>query len=256
MLAVKNSHPRDAHIKFDEPAHVYTIDGDSDYKSVTTWIHDFFPSFDADSVIRKMRNGKNWDEDNKYYGMSNAEIKQMWKENGREAAELGTLMHLNIEYYYNGLEYTEGFVKTKEYELFCGYLADHQEYKAYRTEWTVYSKRYRLAGSIDMVYVDPKDSEKVIIADWKRSKEIRFNNRWEKGYGPAGVFDNCNYCHYCLQLNVYRMMLEKYYGKKVSSMFLVILHPNQDRYQKIMVPRIWEPIMEMLAERLKEIGKK
>ena len=38
-LAKKNSHPRDKSITFDEGPHIYTIDGDSDYMSVTTWNH-------------------------------------------------------------------------------------------------------------------------------------------------------------------------------------------------------------------------
>lgn len=254
-LTRKNLHPRDSHLTFDEPTHVYTIDGDNNYKSVTTWIHSFFPHFDADKIISKMRAGKNWNEDNQYYGMTDQQIKDMWSKNGKEAAELGTLMHLNIEYYYNGMKYTKGFTKTPEYKLFQKYLKDHKEYKAYRTEWMVYAKSYRLAGSIDMVYSDPNsnDPNDVVVADWKRSKEIKFENRWETGYGPLQEYDNCNYIHYSLQLNVYRMILEKYYGKRVTEMFLVILHPNQDTYKKIPVKKINSPIMNMLRSRKKEI---
>ena len=254
QLSDKNTHPRDDHIEFDEPTHVYTIEGDNNYKSVTTWIHNFFPHFDADKIIGKMRTGRNWGPENKYYGMTDEEIKDGWSQNGKEASELGTAMHLNIEYYYNNLPYMPGFTDSKEYQLFQDYLQNHTQYKPYRTEWTVYSKKYRLAGSIDMVYVDPEDPTKVIIADWKRSKEIKYSNRWEKGYGPLSDIDNCNYWHYCLQLNVYRMILEKYYNKQVTSMFLVILHPNQESYVKIMVPRIWKPIMGMLKSRKREIS--
>lgn len=252
-LLQQNIHPRDKHIEFDEPTHIYTIDGDSNYKSVTTWIHDFFPYFDADHVIAKMRAGKNWGPSNKYYGLTNEEIKEGWKQNGQEAAMLGTAMHLNIEYFYNDQPFTPGFEDTPEYQLFQEYQSDHLLYKPYRTEWTVYSKKYRLAGSIDMVYIDPDDPDKVVLADWKRSKEIRYSNKWEKGFGPLAETDNCNYNHYCLQLNLYRLILEKYYRKQVTEMFLVILHPNQNTYIKIVVPRIWKPIMEMLAERKNEI---
>lgn len=255
LLDKINAHPRDDHIEFDEPTHTYTIDGNSNYKSVTTWIHDFFPHFDADKIITKMRNGRNWNEDNKYYGMTDDEIKEMWQQNGSEAATLGTAMHLNIEYYYNGQDYTEGFTETKEYQLFQEYLDDHPQYKPLRTEWTVYSKVYRLAGSIDMTYIDPNDPSKVVLADWKRSKEIKMSNKWEKGYGPLSEMDNCNYCHYTLQLNIYRMILEKYYDKQVTEMFLVILHPNQDTYKKIMVPRITKPILEMLKVRKAELAR-
>ena len=44
-LANLNPHPRDSHISFDEGPHIYTIDGDSDYMSVTTWNHSHFPHF-------------------------------------------------------------------------------------------------------------------------------------------------------------------------------------------------------------------
>ena len=73
-LQLKNHHPRDDRILFDEPTHTYTIDGDSNYKSVTTWNHSHFSAFDADAVIRNIRKGKNWGPNNKYYGMTDDEI--------------------------------------------------------------------------------------------------------------------------------------------------------------------------------------
>ena len=43
-LALKNPHPRDARIVFDEGPHVYYVDGCSDgYISSTTLIHSFSP---------------------------------------------------------------------------------------------------------------------------------------------------------------------------------------------------------------------
>lgn len=252
-LSTLNAHPRDSLIVFYEPTHIYTINGDANYMSVTTWIHTFFPSFEAIHVIKKMRKSRNWNEDNQYFNMSDNEIVKQWDDGRREAAELGTLMHKNIENYYNGISFTTGFEKTKEYTLFKNYLQDHAEYKAYRTEWCVFAKPYKLAGSIDMVYIDPANPGKVIIADWKRSKEIKMTNKWERGIYPLTDIDNCNYWHYVLQLNVYRLIIEKYYDKQVSSMFLVILHPNQDNYIKITVPRVWEPLSRMLTFRKNQL---
>jgi len=53
-LANKYPHERDSHIHFDEGPHIYTIDGDSDYMSVTTWNHSHFAHFDPDAIIEKM----------------------------------------------------------------------------------------------------------------------------------------------------------------------------------------------------------
>ena len=50
-LAKKYPHERDSHIHFDEGPHIYTIDGDSDYMSVTTWNHSHFAHFDPDAII-------------------------------------------------------------------------------------------------------------------------------------------------------------------------------------------------------------
>ena len=50
-LALKNPHPRDKFISFDEGPHIYTVHGDSSFTSVTTWNHTHFPHFDADAII-------------------------------------------------------------------------------------------------------------------------------------------------------------------------------------------------------------
>ena len=50
-LANKYPHERDSHIHFDEGPHIYTIDGDSDYMSVTRCNHSHFPHFNADKII-------------------------------------------------------------------------------------------------------------------------------------------------------------------------------------------------------------
>ena len=68
LLSRENNHERDDHISFDEGPHIYTIDGDSNYTSVTTWVHKNFEDFDADKIIdNMMKNPIKW-EKNKYYG--------------------------------------------------------------------------------------------------------------------------------------------------------------------------------------------
>ena len=38
-LAQKNAHVRDAAIQFEEETHIYTVNGDRTFTSVTTWNH-------------------------------------------------------------------------------------------------------------------------------------------------------------------------------------------------------------------------
>jgi hypothetical protein len=82
-LKNKYYHIRDENLLFDEPQHKYTVitDPDSNYTSVTTWNHSHFPHFNADEIIEKMMKGKNWNSENKYWGKTPEEIKDLWKKN-------------------------------------------------------------------------------------------------------------------------------------------------------------------------------
>lgn len=245
-LKIKNSHTRDSHITFDEPTHVYTIDGASDYTSVTTFIHKFFPSFNGLDVIKKMRNGKNWST-SKYNGMTNDQILKEWSTSGKESSELGTRMHLNIEKWYNDGIFNEDFIGTTEHEYFLEFLEEHK-FVAYRTEWEIYTKKYKIAGSVDIVFIDPDDPSKHMIGDWKRVREIKYENKYEKAFEPIEHLDVCNYWQYTLQLNMYRMILEKYYKLCISKLFLVVIHPDNDTYIKIDVPILSVEIISMLKK--------
>jgi len=62
-LAIKNAHPRDAFISFEEGPHIYTVMGErGTYTSVTTWNHHHFSQFDADKTIDNMMRSKNWND--------------------------------------------------------------------------------------------------------------------------------------------------------------------------------------------------
>jgi hypothetical protein len=256
MLAQKNPVPREQHVQFDEKTHTYviTVDPDHKYDSATSIVHSFFPEFDPDVVISKMRRGRNWNPQNKYFNMTDQEIKDGWEQNRIQAASDGTFMHNNIENTFNHVECDPKFLESKEYDLFQRYLNDHN-YRPFRTELRVYCEIYKIAGSIDMIYHDPNNSEQYIICDWKRSKEIKYTNPYESGKGPLKMIDHCNYWHYCLQLNLYRYFLETHYSMTISQMFLVVLHPNQETYQKIDLPKRDDLIKLILNHRREMLCK-
>ena len=83
MLSQKNKHERDDRISFDEPTHTYFVDGSSDgIISTTTLIHENFPKFDANKVLKFMKNKKE-----KYPNMTDQQIKESWNENGKKTEE-------------------------------------------------------------------------------------------------------------------------------------------------------------------------
>ena len=76
LLSKINHHPRDDDITFKEDDHEYTITNMPNKPvSVTTLIHKYFPTFDADAVINKMMASSRWRQ-SKYYGRNKQSIKE------------------------------------------------------------------------------------------------------------------------------------------------------------------------------------
>ena len=271
VLSQYNSHERDKDLKFFEEGHKYVIltDTDSKYTSVTTWNHTHFPKFDADSVIKYMMKGKNWKEGHKYWGLTAEEIKKLWTNNGSTA---GTDMHYEIECFMNNpnlqINYThkdlyENYMinnkethrtTSLEWQYFIEFIKETPDLKPYRTEWTIYHEDIKLAGSIDMIYENPDGT--LSIYDWKRSKEIKKINNWNKYALTKSIcqMPDANFWHYALQLNTYKAILEAKYNKKVTELYLVRLHPDAEEktYELIKVPDLSSEMTELFNNIKKE----
>jgi hypothetical protein len=265
VLSVKNAHDRDARITFEPVEHKYTIDGDPtiSYTSVTTWNHGHFRGFDADGIIRRMMASRNWKQ-SPYYGMTADAIKAAWDANRDAAAAAGTAMHYNIECHYNGLNHliTKEDAASTEFRYFLQFYSDYADkVRPYRTEWTVFDESVRISGSIDMVFenLDPATGSPdgtLSIYDWKRCKEIKKVPFGAKDYSHVEAIahiPDTNYWHYCLQLNTYKAILERCYGKRVTDLFLVCLHPDNKNgsYQCIRVVDLQAEIAGLFEARAK-----
>jgi len=243
MLDKINPHQRDQLILFDEPSHTYTINGESDYMSTTTFVHSNFSVFEEDKIIDKMMASSNWIR-NKYYPMTKEEIKAQWEKTRNEAAAAGTKMHAQIEDYYNDLPTDFESSEMKAFQIFHKDYVLLQDLKPYRTEWRVFHEELKIAGTIDMTFVD--NDGNIYIVDWKRCREIKkyINEKWPpaKSLNPGlSNFYDTNYYHYSLQLNLYKHILETKYGKTVKELALVNLHPEKrscvgDSYEYFDVP--------------------
>jgi hypothetical protein len=279
VLQYKYPHPRDEFITFYNKGHKYKIscDPDSNYTSVTTWNHTHFPKFDEDLVISNIFKGKSWNPDNKYWGMTSAQIKQLWKSNGNVAREAGTNLHERIENFMNDKRFQFNYTNKELYQIydidnkekekekdepqiewtyFLHFVQDHPDLKPYRTEWMIFDEDLKLAGSIDMVYENPDGT--LSIYDWKRSKDISKINNWNNFATNKLIchMPDTNFWHYTLQLNTYKTILERKYNKVVTKLCLVQLHPeNQAKtYEAIDVPILTKEMTELFEEREKEVS--
>lgn len=242
-----NMGERDIDVSLNEKNHVYNIKGDLSYISVTTWNKKHFEQFNPDLVIKNMMQSTFW-PNNKYFGMSAEEIKELWNKNGRESSEAGVKLHHDIECYYNKCPNKND---SLEYNYFLNFAQDHIAKTPYRTEWIVYHEQWKIAGTIDMCFINLDGT--LDIYDWKRSQEIVKTSKYNKWALTECIshLPSTNFWQYSLQLNMYKAILEAKYNKKVNKMYLVCLHPNNKNYQCLEVPDLICEIQDLVKTLIK-----
>ena len=240
-LKARNPFPREDAIVFKEDTHEYFVRGEKVPISVTGLIHKYAGEFDAMAAVACMKRSFRWEERQFEFTkdtgeiMTDMEIVNKWNNNGNVQSARGTLFHYHVEQYLNGCS-----IETPHSPEFQQFLSMYTKviqpkYTAYRTELCVYSPTLKLAGQIDGLFKD-RDGH-FVIWDWKRVRELKMEGR-EPLRDPLQNMGDCNWSLYCLQLNVYKWILEKEYGAKVSAMFLACCHPCRPYPLVIEVPTL------------------
>tara|TARA_B100000575_G_C23083410_1_gene624265 strand:+ start:83 stop:970 length:888 start_codon:yes stop_codon:yes gene_type:complete len=265
LVFLKNLNPyeRDNRIRFEDEGHRYYLDGVLNSKSdgwvsCTSLVHDLFPVFNKDLIIKRMMSGKNWKEGHKYWGMTKEQIIKQWDDAGLESRELGTKMHLMIEQTYNQDDETniDRSGIGLESDVFSKFYEDHLHLKPHRTEMLVFDEELKITGSIDMIFENPDGT--LSIYDWKRSKDIEMKTSFKKNSVVYELrhLQDVNGVHYSLQLNIYKKILERNYNKTVKDLYLIRIHPenNSDRtYEKIKCLDLSNEVDTLFALRLDKL---
>ena len=237
-----NAHIRDKRLKFNKEEHIYLIDNNPNTISGTTFIHKFFNEFDGPKIAPFVARRD---------GITTEEVLQGYEDNRIQAAKEGTELHSDIEMHFEHKTTNE----KKEFLHFIRFKDKLKDLELYRTEWRIFDDILMLAGTADTIF--RKKDGTFVIYDWKRSKEIKkkgfpdFHTKvTQKGIGICEDIEDCNHQHYCLQLNLYKRILEEhYFGEgQVSEMYFVQLHPNFDNYNLYEVPNMQDKIDEMYNE--------
>ena len=251
-LAALNRDDRDTKIEFDEGPHIYTFTEHPETKitSVTTLVHAWVEPFDAEAILDRIFSANPIKE--KYKGHTRETLKAQWKEAGISGSRLGTELHQNIEDYYNGKHVENQSVEWQHFMKFDA--ATTTMFKPYRTEWIVYDVPLQLAGSIDMVFEN--DDGSLSIYDWKRVRSIDKTSGFNKFLRHPDLQDipDTNFWHYSFQLNIYKYLLEKNYGKTVTSLCLVQLHPDKKSYELFPCPNLQDRVHKVMQRRSLELS--
>lgn len=285
QLEQQTPHPRDCNIKFTEEDHMYYVrfeeEGEfstDNIMSTSTFIHTFFPHFDADLVLTKMRKSRKWPH-SPYFGMTNADIKKQWADNGRVASTRGTKLHFLLECHNNGYA-----LESSPYR----HILEVQDYFRWRTRHFAHLVPFRtelrmytgidlcLTGTADLLAVDrehplPADCDHTLslhLIDWKFSKAIKRENQYEKGFGVCADLDSCNFWAYALQQNIYQWMIETYYQSwvwrghqytkvRIVAKHLAIFHRNHGREGLFLaLPDMQARVEKMMTVRRQSLQKK
>lgn len=270
ILKSNNTHPRDKNVEFFEEGHTYVIltEPDVAYTSVTTWVHQQFPEFNATATIQTMMASNGWKPGHRYWGLNEQQIKDLWNTIKKKSSNLGTGLHYKIECFmnekllpkkynheelYNLYFFQYGLrhrTKPLEWQYFINFVKDHPHMKPYRAEWKIYDEDFKISGCIDMVYENTDGT--LSIYDWKRTKKISRSNPSNKFASPYQIchLPDSNFWQYALQLNAYKVILEDKYGKQVKEMCLVQLHPDskEGNYKILPVPDLSSDVRSLFQD--------
>ncbi len=246
---------QDDKLTFDEEQHLYTL-GDVVMRSVSNVVGMFFREFDAVGISLKKCFGNETEA---------AKLRESWECKGAVASQAGTFMHKQIEDYLNGkqvpdllcdVSFNGNFIRhsevvdiSREWSYFKAFERS-VSFTPFRTEWRVYDADARIAGTLDFVCACEDGTYE--IYDWKRSNKIdpMERNRWASGLNGLEHLTDTSYIHYCLQQNLYRYILQKNYGIKISRMNLVVLHPELSAYRVVPIPPM-EREVAMIIQKIK-----
>ena len=245
---IENANNFDRHISFDHIHHLYTVDGIS-YKAVSNVISELFPIFDSEYWAKRKGEDR---------GVDPKQILEEWDAKGQESREVGTFMHQQIENYFLDqpikfvypFRYNGQFVhESKDIDIhpeigFFHHFLKDVPIVPFRTEWRVFDRSLRIAGTIDLIC---KNGDCYDIYDWKRSAKLHENKVYGYGLWELSHLEDLPINHYKLQQNLYRYILEHQYGLKVRSMNLVVFHPdNHPDYEIIAVERMDNEIQKII----------
>jgi hypothetical protein len=218
-------------IAFEDETHKYhhpkDATGNAEYISVTTIIDRFFP-FDMDRFIQtKAKREERTEED----------VLEEFLKNRDEAAEQGTFMHEQIEFFLKGEPYDGNSKEFTMFKQFYEEIVLAKGFEFVEAEKKILLEEFNVAGTVDALFKKP-NKEEYLIVDWKRSKKLVVDGHpITYGFGSAtselSHVDNSSYYKYALQQNMYKYILETKYDIPISSMNLIVLHENYDEYHRV-----------------------
>jgi hypothetical protein len=216
----------DPRFSFDEPSHTYHYSGVK-FDSVTTFLKNFKEPFNRDYWIK---------EKSRQRGVDPSVIENEWTEASVKSTRLGNKVHKWIEDFWTNMESDlpeDPDVLSRVEKFLNIYESKFKNLLPLKSELKIFSKKWRLAGTIDQPFLmwDSKKNKAIIlIGDWKTNKEFKDDNhpkgRYKKLLRPFNTLFENHHNEYSIQISIYRIILEDVLGIETESGFLVHIGPD------------------------------
>lgn len=190
------------------------LDPDKEWVSVTKITSKFKKPFDSEKISEKVSKSKK----SKWYGKSPEDVLAIWDAEKNRSLALGNWYHDQMEKNLLAfdtikrndvvLKIYKPVINENGYKIAPNQILDEGIYP----ELFVYNNNLGICGQSDLVEII---GNKIYITDYKTSKEIKKQSytNWEgvssKLLPPLSHLDDCNFIHYCLQLNLYLYMIQR-----------------------------------------------
>lgn len=218
-------HNKKHNLTFDKENHKYFVDG-VEYQSVTVFLKKYFP-FDRHKIASALAQ-KNL--------TTKKEIFKQWdlvRDNGSHVHDL-------IDRYLKNERLTKPQLNKIVNVL---KFIEENKLEILASEVQVFSKKYKLAGTIDLLAKNPKGQ--ILIIDWKTNrKPILKKDVFDMAKHPLSEFPNNKFYQYSMQLSLYSLILKQEYKIDVFDTFLVQL--SKDSYQVIDTLNLEYDMLEVL----------
>lgn len=214
-------------IIFDQNRHTYSYNGVY-FDSVTQVLNKLKPEFKRDEIATRKAIKT---------GQPRQDILKSWDLISKQALEKGTAVHNYIDESLahrqttlKGIE-KRALVETNAFDHF--WFAAKEFYVPEYTEYIVGDAEFKVAGTIDAVFLDEEDSRHYLF-DWKTGRKYRTQNDWgETLKSPFDYLDNCERVNHSLQLSLYRLILERNTDLDIGGMYVIHLSDEYEVYEAV-----------------------
>lgn len=181
-------------VEFEEWDHSYKVFGEN-YPSVSSIKKSFKEPFNREiaGFVAKSR------------GITKQEILKEWNDKRDKSCEEGTAVHKFAEDYMNSIY--NRVLRYKELAVIQFFL-DNPNYKPIVKELIVYHKKYRYAGTLDLITYNTL-TNKYCIIDWKSNEDLHKNYKGKTLLKIFNTFLETPLNEYKIQLNLYELCLEE-----------------------------------------------